>query len=142
MARPTSKHPTELELEILKYLWRVGKPATGREVQEALAEAGRELAYTSVLTVLNIMARKGYLRRRKAAALGAGGTFAYQPSVTEKATTGRMLRDLVDRVFHGSPGAVLLKLLEDGRLDAGEIARLRQVVDEKARQLNDPEERP
>ena len=144
MARPASKHPTELELEILKVLWRSGgtQPATGREVQAALAAAGRDLAYTSVVTVLNIMTRKGYLRRKMAAGSGAGGGFAYQPSVTEKATTGRMLRDLVDRVFHGSAGAVLLKLLEEHRLDAGEIARLREMVDQKAKSLRNGEERP
>jgi predicted transcriptional regulator len=138
MARPASKHPTELELAILNVLWRGGgsKPMTGREIQEGLAGAGRELAYTSVVTVLNIMTRKGYLRRKKAAAgAGVGGGaagFAYQPSVTEKANAGRMLRDLIDRVFHGSSSAVLLKLLEESRLDAGEIARLRDVVDRKA----------
>ena len=139
MARPASKHPTELELAILNVQWRGGgKPMTGREVQEGLAGTGRGLAYTSVLTVLNIMTRKGYLRRKKAAAgAGAGGGgggagFVYQPSVTEKANAGRMLRDLIDRVFHGSSSAVLLKLLEESRLDAGEIARLRDVVDRKA----------
>jgi predicted transcriptional regulator len=137
MARPASKHPTELELAILNVLWRGGnKPMTGREVQEGLAGAGRGLAYTSVLTVLNIMTRKGYLRRKKAAAgAGAGGGgagFVYHPSVTEKANAGRMLRDLIDRVFHGSSSAVLLKLIEESRLDAGEIARLRDVVDRKA----------
>jgi predicted transcriptional regulator len=125
-----------LELEILKAIWRGGnKPMTGREVQAALTAAGRELAYTSVVTVLNIMTRKGYLRRKKASSAtpGAGATgFVYQPSVTEKANAGRMLRDLIDRVFHGSSSAVLLKLLEESRLDAAEIARLRDVVDRKA----------
>jgi predicted transcriptional regulator len=133
MARPASKHPTELELEILKALWRRAagtKASTGREVQEALTAGGRELAYTSVVTVLNIMTRKGYLRRRKAPDGAAG--FAYQPAVTETSTAGRMLRDLIDRVFHGSGSAVLLKLLEETRLDAGEIARLREAVDRKA----------
>ena len=86
---------------------------------------------------------KHTLRRKKAAAgTSAGGGFAYQPVVTEKATTGRMLRDLVDRVFHGSAGAVLLKLLEEHRLDAGEIARLREIVEQKAKSLRNGEERP
>ena len=146
MARTASKHPTELELQILKTLWRRegaggGKAATGREVQEALAAGGRELAYTSVVTILNIMTRQGYLRRKKAAAGAGGGSFAYQPSVTERATAGRMLRDLIDRVFNGSGSAVLLKLLEETRLDAGEIAKLREVVDQKAAaQANDADD--
>jgi BlaI family transcriptional regulator, penicillinase repressor len=139
MARPASRHPTELELEILKILWRNGpKGATGREVQDALAASGRKLAYTSVVTILTIMARKGYARRKK----GAAGSFAYYPRITEKATAGQMLRDLVDRVFHGSPGAVMLNLLEDGALSADDIARLRDIVDSKANDSKPPEDRP
>ena len=53
MARSPSQHPTELELEILKVLWRIG-PATVRTVREELA-AVRELAYTSVMTMMTIM---------------------------------------------------------------------------------------
>ena len=54
MARPASRHPTELELEILKVLWREG-PLSGRQVRDALVPF-RDLAYTSVMTVMNIMA--------------------------------------------------------------------------------------
>ncbi len=63
MVRPTSKHPTVLELEILKILWRA-QPLTGRQLRDALAEF-RELAYTSVMTILGIMVDKGYVRRKK-----------------------------------------------------------------------------
>src|SRR5688572_12485081 len=99
MARPASHHPTELELEILKVLWRDG-PHPVRHVRDALATASppRELAYTSVMTVLNIMAEKGYVRRTKDdAGAGAGGSFTYHPKVTQNSTTARMLKDLVDR---------------------------------------------
>ena len=61
MPRPTSKHPTELELEILKILWRRG-PSTVREVREQL-QPFRVLAHNSVMTVMGIMTEKGYLRR-------------------------------------------------------------------------------
>ena len=63
MARPTSKHPTELELEILKVLWRAS-PLTGRQVRDALV-GFRDLAYTSVMTIMGIMEDKGYVRRKK-----------------------------------------------------------------------------
>ena len=62
MVRPPSSSPTELELLILKVLWRKS-PQTVREVREALATAGRKLAHTSVITTLNVMVRKKYLRR-------------------------------------------------------------------------------
>ena len=64
MARQVSKHPTELELEILKVLWRNG-PLTGRDVRDCLAIETRDLAYTSVMTVMGIMEDKGYLKRKK-----------------------------------------------------------------------------
>ena len=67
MARPRSRFPTELELDILKTLWRSG-PATVRQVREAL-EPQRSLAHTSVMTVMNIMVDKGL----PAAAKGAAG---------------------------------------------------------------------
>ena len=128
MARPAAKHPTELELSILQILWRAGS-GSGRDVQAELSRAGRTLAYTSVLTILNIMTRKDYLRRRKSAEGGSG--FIYLPRISERATTGKMLADLLRRVFHGSASALVLKLLEDRHLDQSELTRLRKLVDEQ-----------
>jgi BlaI family transcriptional regulator, penicillinase repressor len=122
MPRPPSQHPTELELLLLKTLWKTG-PATVRHVQTALAEH-RELAYTSVITMLNIMWRKGYLRRKR-----VNGSFVYQPKVSERATAGGMLRDLVDRVFKGSAVNVVIQLLDDQLLDPTELEELRDLVD-------------
>lgn len=127
MARPTSKYPTELELEILKVLWRIG-PAAGREIRDALA-ASRDLAYTSVMTVLNIMTRKKYLKRSK-----VKGGFIYEARVSEQSTSGRMVLDLVDRAFAGSPSALMLSLLETGDVDADEIQRLRELINRKAKE--------
>ena len=121
MARPASKHPTELELEILKVLWRDG-PATVRQVRDALA-GFRDLAATSVTTIMNIMVEKRYLGRRKAAA-----SFVYRARVTEKATTRRMLRDLLDRAFDGSAAALMVNLVEAADLDPDEIARLKELL--------------
>ncbi len=125
MARPASKYPTELELEILKIIWRIG-PASGRQVRETLAES-RELAYTSVMTILNIMTRKGYLKRVR-----AHGGYIYQARVTELSTSRRMLRDMVDRVFDGSAAALMLNLLETADIDPEELERLREMVNRKA----------
>ncbi len=121
MARPASKHPTDLELAILKVLWQRG-PLPVREVRDALAPA-RDLAYTSVMTVMNILVDKGYLRRRK-----VGGAFVYQPRVSEKATVGGMLKDLMGRAFGGSASALLVNLLESGDLDQAELKRLRDLI--------------
>ena len=127
MARPTSRHPTELELEILKILWREG-PSPGRKIRDALV-GFRDLAYTSVMTVMKIMTEKKYVRRKK-----AGGNFVYYPRVTEETVAKRMLHDIVDRVFGGSAAAVMLKLLQTADLDEQELGQLRQIINRKAKE--------
>ncbi|MCX6878239.1 MAG: BlaI/MecI/CopY family transcriptional regulator [Verrucomicrobia bacterium] len=121
MARPASRHPTELELEILKIHWRHG-PLTPREVRDQLV-GFRDLAYSSVATIMNIMVRKRYLGRDK-----PGSYFVYKTRVSEKATTRRMLRDLVNRVFGGSTVAVMVNLLEDADLDEAKVRELRAIL--------------
>ncbi len=127
MARPRSRHPTELELEILKILWHHG-PLPGRRVRDALAEY-RNLAYTSVMTIMKIMTEKRYLRRKK-----VGGSFVYYPHVARKTITRRMLGDMVNRVFDGSAAAVMLNLLETTDVDRRELEHLRQIIEQKAKE--------
>ena len=125
MARSTSKHPTVLELEILKIFWRDGN-LTGREVRDRLAVV-RDLAYTSVMTVMGIMEDKGYVKRKK-----SGKTFIYSPRVTEAATKKRMLRDVVDRVYEGSTMSVVVNLLESSDIDPDELKQLRALIKRKS----------
>lgn len=127
MARPTSKHPTELELEILKILWRTA-PATVRQVRDALV-GFRDLAYTSVMTIMTIMTEKGYLGRTK-----RGGSFRYRPRVREDAVARRMLSDVVDRAFDGSAVAAMVNLLGDVKIEREELRALRRLLEQKARE--------
>jgi BlaI family penicillinase repressor len=122
MTRPASRYPTELELEILKILWRDG-PCTVRHVRNALAEV-RDLAYTSVMTVMNIMTRKRYLRRTK-----DGRSYLYAPRVAEAETKQGLLGDVVERAFGGSARAVMLSLLELGDIDQAELSELREIIE-------------
>jgi predicted transcriptional regulator len=124
MARPASQHPTELELEILKILWQRG-PLAPREVRDALV-GFRDLAYTSVVTIMNIMVGKEYLSRRK-----IGPCFVYKPRISEAATTRRMLRDLMNRAFHGSAAALMVNLIEDADLDEAKVRELRAILKAK-----------
>jgi len=126
MARPTSRHPTELELEIFKILWREG-PSSGRQIRDALA-GFRDMAYTSVMTIMKIMTEKKYVRRKK-----ADGNFVYYPRITEETVAKGMLHDIVDRVFDGSAAAVMLKLLQTTDLDEQELGQLRQMINRKAK---------
>lgn len=127
MARPRSRHPTQVELEILNVIWRDG-PSTVRQMRDALAEH-RDLAYTSVMTMMTIMTDKGYLRRRK-----KGGSFVYRAKSKEGATKGGMLKDLMDRAFDGRPEAVMVNLLETSDLEADELKRLRDLIDKKVKE--------
>jgi len=127
MARPASKHPTKVELEILKILWRDG-PANVRAVRDALA-VSRDLAYTSVMTTMNIMTKKGFLRRSK-----DGPTWVYHPRVTQKATSRRMLGDLVDRLFDGSTALAMTNLLETSDINRDELEKLRAMLIKKAQE--------
>ena len=124
MTRPASKHPTELELEILKVLWRDGRVPV-RHVREALSE-GRDLAYTSVMTMMNIMVEKGYLRRTK-----QGNGFVYEPTITQESTLKRMLRDTVNRLFDGSVSAAMVHLLDGSDLNEDELKEVQKIVRRK-----------
>ena len=125
MSRPASKHPTELELEILKVLWE-RSPLSGREVKVALGPA-RKPAYTSVMTILSIMVDKGYCAREK-----SGAVFLYHPKVTREATRRRMLRDMADRVFDGSTAAILVNLIDSPDVKEDELRELRKILDKKS----------
>jgi len=125
MARPASRYPTELELQILKVFWQQS-PLLAREVQAALADEGRELARTSVITTLNTMVDKEYLRRER-----QGNTYLFSPHISEQEVSERVLGDVVDRVFDGSTASVLLKLLDVKNIDEDELKELRRIINRK-----------
>jgi predicted transcriptional regulator len=127
MARNTSKYPTELELEILKILWRDGQ-ATVRQVRKKLVDF-RKLAYTSVMTMMTIMTEKGYLKRSK-----EGNYYVYKPRVTEQETTRGILSDIVERLFDGSAAAAMVNLLETKNIDEDEMKQLRELIKQKGRE--------
>lgn len=127
MVRPTSKYPTELELQILKILWRLGS-ASVRQVHEELAPL-RNQAYTSVMTVMNIMTEKDYLTR-----LRQGSSFIYQARISETQTLDGMLGDLVKRAFDGSAATVMLHLLQTSDLEESELNRLNELINQKLKE--------
>ena len=129
MARSSSEHPTELELEILKVLWDES-PLPVREVRARLeSQAGRPLAHSTVITMLNIMFDKKFLKRKK-----SGNSFLFSPKVKKDSVTGGMMSDLVSRAFGGSPSAMVLNLLESTDLDADELAEIRKLIARKSKE--------
>ena len=133
MARTRSQHPTELELEILKILWEEA-PLPVREVRARLeSRADRPLAHSTVITMLNIMYDKGFLKRKK-----DGKSFLFSPKVKKDRVTGGMMGDLLSRAFNGSPAAMVLNLLETTDVDADELAEIRKLISRKTKEkIND-----
>jgi predicted transcriptional regulator len=114
-----SKRPreilTKLELEIMQVIWRLG------EANVAAVQAGldRELAYTTVQTMLNILERKGKLKRQL-----QGRAFLYSATVSESKASGHALKDFIDRVFAGSSEDLVMSLLKHNQIDAKKLAKI------------------
>jgi len=127
MSRPASENPTELELQLLKILW-TKSPRPVREIREVLAQQGRDIAHTSVITTLNTMVEKKFLKRKK-----QGKRFLFEPKVTREKMSWRILKKMVERVFDGSTKAVLLSLFDDSDIDVSELQELKQLIDQKVK---------
>jgi predicted transcriptional regulator len=115
---------TGQELEIMKVIWRLG-PVTVRQVYEALREQ-RQIAYTTVMTMMNILETKGFLKKNS-----GDKAFVYAPSKPEKQVLRAMVREFVDRVFNGAAEPLLLHLVEDEKLSAAEIDEIRKTIRSK-----------
>lgn len=125
MARPRSEHPTELELMILKILWDAA-PLPVRDIRQALARIGRDIAHTSVITTLNTMVGKRYLKRKQ-----EGKAYLFSPRLARRDVCQKMLADVVERVFDGSASAVMLSLFDRTDIDPAELKELRRQIDRK-----------
>lgn len=128
MARPSSEYPTELELQILKILWDES-PLPVREIRTRLAQQGRDIAHTSVITTLNTMYHKKYLKRSR-----QGNAFLFAPRVVSEEVSRQMLGDIVDRVFDGSAAAVMLSLLDCSDIEEEDLKELRRLFNRKVKE--------
>ncbi len=127
MARPASDHPTEMELEILKLLWR-SSPQPVSELRDGLETLGRNVAHTTVITITNIMVDKGYLDKSR-----QGKSYQYWPTVSEEEVHQQILGDLVTRVFDGSAKNLVSQLVDD-EVDESELLELRKLINSRLRE--------
>jgi predicted transcriptional regulator len=112
---------TKLELQIMQVIWKRGT-SNVNAVQEGLEQ---QLAYTTVQTMLNILERKGKLKRKL-----RGRAYEYSATVTEAKALNHAVRDLVDRMFGGSSEELVMSLIKNRQIDAGKIAKLSKKLDE------------
>jgi BlaI family transcriptional regulator, penicillinase repressor len=125
LARNKSATLTEAELRIMHVLWQKGS-ATVHEVLESLPDEP-PLAYNSVLTIVRILEKKGYVKHVK-----DRRAHVYTPQIAREDATRSEVRRLVSRFFGNSHEMLVLNILEDESIDAQELDRLRQLLEEKA----------
>ncbi|MGD0458539.1 MAG: BlaI/MecI/CopY family transcriptional regulator [Terriglobia bacterium] len=121
--RPRSRTLTGQELEIMKIVWRL-QSATVRDVYEALLEQ-RKIAYTTVMTMMNILEEKKYLKKQ-----AEDRAYVYQATRPRSDVIKAMVREFVDRVFNGSAEPLLVHLLKDRRLSQKDLEKIARAIRE------------
>ena len=124
MGRPPARDLTERELEVMHVFWEHGE-MTAAEARDRLEAAGRGLSYTTVATLVRILHEKGFLE-----ATNAERPFRYRPVRSYEEVSGRLLGDVLERVFRGSREQLLVRLVEQRKLTARERAVLEEVLKE------------
>jgi BlaI family transcriptional regulator, penicillinase repressor len=128
MSNPTG--PTNAELEILGLLWQNG-PQTVKQVHEII-RATRDVGYTTVLKLMQLMAEKGLLTRDE-----TERSHVYRAAVAEKKIKRKLVSELLDRAFDGSAAGLVQQLLSAKRASAEELDEIRAILDEHAKQRGD-----
>jgi predicted transcriptional regulator len=125
--RAKTRTLTEQELEIMKVVWEK-QSATVREVYEALRER-KSVAYTTVMTMMNILENKGHLVKR-----AEGRAYLYEPAQERTEVISGMVQDFVDRVFDGAAQSLLVNLIQERKLSKRDLDEISDLID------NTPEE--
>jgi BlaI family penicillinase repressor len=112
---------TPLELEIMNVLWETG----AANVQTVQRQLGRELAYTTVQTMLNILHRKGKVTR-----MLKDRAYFYKPAVSRSKVMRQSLSDIVERLFGGSAESLVMTLVDAKQLTSTQLGRLRKLLKE------------
>jgi predicted transcriptional regulator len=118
--RRRSNTLTDQELEIMKIVW-TRESVTVRDVYEALLER-RKVAYTTVMTMMNILEHKKYLKKTQ-----LERAYVYRPAQPQGQVIGAMVRDFVNRVFNGSAEPLLVHLVEEHDLSAADLEEIAQL---------------
>jgi predicted transcriptional regulator len=111
------------ELEVLKALWDVG-PATVRAVLNHLHQSGRQVAYTTVQTVLTRLEQKGFVSSDKSEL-----AYVYRARISRERISRSRLRSLLEQLYDGAAGPLVLQLVKSERLTPDEISQLQQLIE-------------
>ncbi len=121
--------PTERELQAIKVIWQLGE-ATVRDITAAINDRGEDLAYTTVLSLLQVMEQKGLVGHT-----ASGKVYSYFAKVERDAVYRRLARGFLDRVFDGAMDEYLVHALEGQRLSVDEVERLEALIAQARQQI-------
>lgn len=126
MPRPknVNNEPTELELQILKVLWEK-KTATVRDVLENMPD-GKERAYTSILSAMQVMEKKGLINHHS-----EGKTNVYTATIRKRAVSKPILKRAIEYIFDMVPGKAICQIIGDYELSGNDISEIRKMLDER-----------
>jgi|SRR5215471_18205312 len=127
--RKPSPQLTRLELQIMEVLWNIGA-ATVQEVQSSIT--GEPLAYTTVQTMLNILHRKGRVKRKL-----VGKAYTYSPVLSRDKAVRDAVAEMVNRLFGGSVEALVMNLFKTKQIDAKKLKELNELVGKRQREEED-----
>lgn len=126
MARPSEPELTQRELDVMHVFWGRTEELTPSEVRERLGQAGTELAYPTVANLVRGLCEKGLLEQTC-----RERPYRYRPRRSFDEVAGRLVRDMIDRVFRGSRELLLRRLVDGTRLTAKERRMLEELLQDK-----------
>jgi BlaI family penicillinase repressor len=116
---------TDLQLAVMKALWKVGEGGVG-DIHAAMSDDGRDLAPTTVATLLQRLSKQGWVAHKK-----SGRQFVYRAKVREREAAKGALQRLLSSFFGGKASALTAQLLESEQLSGDELAALRRLINER-----------
>lgn len=125
-ARPALKELTAVELEMMNVIWRIG-PCSVAQVREQLRPQ-RELAYTSISTIVRILEQKGYVTSEK-----EGRGHVYEAAVSKESYQALSLKRIVRNIFDGAPSLLVQRLLATEALSPEELVQIERLLRQKAK---------
>ncbi len=123
---PRRKSPTftEVELEFMQIIWRLGEVTT-EDMQNTLRENGRDLSDGSIRKILSILLEKGHLERRR-----SGRSFIYKATVRKDQAHKRILQDILNRAFGGSITMMVAALFDARDIDRDDLEKIKTLIAE------------
>lgn len=123
MPRPEPTQPTEVELQILAALWEHG-PSTARQIHNILIES-RDTNYSTTVKMLSVMLEKKLVKRDE-----SKRPQVFRPAASQKRTQTKILKDLIQKVYDGSTGSLVLQALSSQKATKQELAEIRELLNQ------------